>query len=226
MLKHFYCPTKLEVNTQIKPEEALSKRLSRVLRLKAGDKVALFNNSGLFEVELLDDKAKALQVHQQLQEPKRPEQVTLLICMPKKDAMDRILRQATEMGVKAIQPLLSDYTVKDKFKPERAELIVVEAAEQCERLSVPEILPAKQLKEALSDYKQICWCAERTDSKFGDPKLGEESALLVGPEGGFSDAEKELLNNQPHVTPVGLGKFVLRADTAVVAGLSRLLNII
>lgn len=226
MLKHFYCPTELASHTAINPEEALSKRLSRVLRLKAGDRVALFNDAGLFEVELLDDKAKVLQVHSQIQPPKAPEPVTLLICMPKKDAMDRILRQATEMGVSTIQPLISDYVVKDKFKPERAEIIVIEAAEQCERLSVPKILPVKKLKEAVADYPQICWCAERTDSKFGDPKLLKETALLVGPEGGFSDAEKQMLLNQEHVEPVGLGKFVLRADTAVVTGLGRLLNLL
>lgn len=224
MLKQFYVKESLTAQTLFKPAESLSKRLSRVLRLKIGDKIALFNESGLFEAELKDDKAKELWISQRLKAPVRPEPVTLLICMPKKDAMDRVLRQATEMGVKAIQPLVSDFTVKDKFNIERAELIVVEAAEQCERLSVPVIHKVRTLKEAVLEHPQICWCAERTDAKFGEPHLMDEVALLVGPEGGFSDAEKEYLLAQEHVVPVGLGRFVLRADTAVVAGLSRLLN--
>lgn len=222
-LKHLYYAGSLTVGSYIEPPKELSKRLSRVLRLKQGDKIALFNGAdGLFEVELKDDKASILSVLSIIKPQVMLPKVTLLIGMVKKDAMDRIFRQATEYGVTHIQPLLTEFTVVDKLNGDRIKTLLVEAAEQCERMSVPKLRDPAPLNEVIKQYEgTVFWCAEQVAGKWGDEPSKAGDAILVGPEGGFSQAERTWLRECINVTAVGLGTHILRADTAVVAGLSR-----
>lgn len=222
-LKHLYYAGALTVGSAINPPKDLSKRLSRVLRLKAGDKVALFNGiDGLFEVELADDKANALNVLSIVKPQNKIPEVTLFMAMVKKDAMDRVFRQATEYGVTRIQPLITEFTIVDKLNEERVQTLLVEASEQCERMSVPKLSQPVPLQDAVSEFSgTVFWCAEQVAGKWGDNKPHSSDGILVGPEGGFSEAERIWLKESENVTPVGLGTHILRADTAVVAALSR-----
>lgn len=152
--------------------------------------------------------------------------LVLFIALPKKDAMTNVLRQATELGVNHIVPVLSRYAVPDKVNAERMQALVVEAAEQCERLSLPHIAPVQPLQQAVAaSVTPVLWCAEHIKGAFlpctaSKPNWAEGVAVLVGPEGGFSAEEKAFLAAQPHVYAVGLGNTVLRVDTAVVAALA------
>lgn len=223
-LKQLYVDMVLTSGMEIAPPKELSKRLSRVLRFKSGDKVALFNGrDGLFEVEILDDKANQLRVGSALKEmPASHVESTLIMACVKKNAMDLVFRQATEMGVTHIQPVITDYTVVDKINAERVRSLLVEASEQCERLDVPELLSVKKLKDVVEDTSAtIYWAAEHIGGKWGAHKSETGQAILIGPEGGFSEAERDYLKGLKHVQPVGLGSYILRADTAVVAALSR-----
>ena len=224
-LKQLYIDTPLSLGGALNPPKEVSRRLSRVLRQKKGDKLALFNGKdGLFEAEIMDDSCKEIHINSILKPQPKPQEVYLLACLVKKDAMDRIYRQATEFGVTDIIPIMSDYTVSDKVNEERVTSLLVEAAEQCERLTIPKLHKASHLQNIIPEFGgKVFWCAEHVGGKWNAENHSKSGdALLVGPEGGFSSSERNWLKSCINVTPVGLGNFILRADTAVCAGLSRL----
>ena len=110
----------------------------------------------------------------------------------------------------------------DKINEDRVGTILLEAAEQCERLHLPELLPVQKLQTAVGAFDgDIYWAAEHVGGKFGEHQVKSGSAVLIGPEGGFSEKERAFLSAQSKVVPVGLGSYILRAETAVVAVLSR-----
>lgn len=221
--KHIYYNGPLSVGATVNPIKEVSRRLNRVMRYKKGDTIALFNGKdGLFEVEVKDDKCTELHVKSILKRQEQIPQVTLIMCMVKKDAMDRIFRQATEFGVTDIIPVLTDYTQVDKLNTERIESLLIEASEQCERLSIPTVHNITPLEKIVPEFGgRIFWCAEHVGGKWGNEETKDGDAILVGPEGGFSARERNWLKDCINVIPVGLGKFILRADTAVCAALSR-----
>ena len=221
-LKHFFIDADLTANAILSCPPELWHRLIKVLRLQTGAEIAVFNGrDGLFQASVGD--AKILNVGEQIKsQPANNGGVTLLFAMVKKPALDNILRQATECGVVAIQPVLSEFSVVDKLNLTRAEKIVSEAAEQCERLTVPNVLEPKKLASVLSDYQHIYWANEVVAGQPNWPnKVASDAAILVGPEGGFSEAERTQLATQSHITSVALADNILRADTAVTAVLSQ-----
>lgn len=226
-LKQLYIDKPLTVGSAIETGKELSRRLSRVLRLKKGDEITIFNGrDGLFRSIICDNSCKEMHISSILKPQPEEEKIYLLTCLVKKDAMDRIYRQATEFGVTDIVPITSDYTVIDKVNHERVKALLIEASEQCERLTIPQLHPIKNLDETVKKFGGcIFWCAEHMGGKWqASDKPKKADALLVGPEGGFSSAERNWLSSCINVTPVGLGNYILRADTAVCAGLSRFLE--
>jgi len=228
MLKHIYVDVPLKVGEEVKLPRDVARRLTRVLRYKVGHKLAVFNGvDGLFEAVLTEDGG--LDITEQL--AAQPEEVAraLYICLPKKETFSRVLRQATEMGVSDIYPLYSDHTVPDKLNIERCSAILVEAAEQCERLSLPRLHAPQKLAEVDFDG-QVLWAAERSEMRgevdFLIPQTFSEifGGVLVGPEGGFSAAEVAQLRADDNAVAVSLGDTILRTDTAVVVGLGKLLS--
>ena len=222
-LKHIYLNMPLQQGVVVLPKE-VAHRLGKVLRLPAGAEVALFNGrDGLWQARLDDPKAGIVSCLAQLRPQTEEAGPTLILACLKRDAFETALRQATEMGARAIQPVTTDFTVKTDFNAERANALVIEAAEQCERLTLPVIKPVRALKQVVAEGGAIYWAAER--GAIGTAPLPDIAAsALVGPEGGFSPAEKDWLGQQPQVVPVSLGKNILRADTAVVVLLSQLLR--
>lgn len=224
--KQLFYPEKLQTGQQVMADKPLSKRLAKVLRLKKGDEIALFNGvDGLFVARLADDGATTLQIDEKLADQYNQPACHLFICVLKRDAMDRVVRQAVELGATHLHPVLSDFCVPDKLNTDRLRAIIIEAAEQCERLDIPELKPLKNMQTAINEFltasPQLFWAAERTTNNWGQTMPATGDGLLIGPEGGFSPAEKSWLEKQSQIMPVGLGNLVLKADTAVVAGLSR-----
>ncbi len=202
--------------------------LRTVLRRGVGDPVLLFNgrdgewhaviaslDRGRAQVDLLR------QTRAQADEPGP----FLAFAPLKRDATDLVTRMATELGVAVVQPVLTERTVTARVNLDRLRLIAIEAAEQSERLTVPTIRPPLALAALLDGWprdRTLFAAIERSNATAATDHsvLTTASGLLVGPEGGFSRAELDVLAASPIVSPISLGRLVLRAETACVAGLA------
>lgn len=197
--------------------------LSRVLRLKSGDRFIMMNGTGeSWIAELRSDQAMLLESLQTTSE--LSVSVTLMLALPKGNALDEVIRQTTELGVSCIAPVISDRTLLNPSanKLDRWRRIAQEAAEQSERQIVPTILdpvPFQTALETLSADQKII-CAARGSSPHLITCISEQSILVaIGCEGGWTEAELEQAIAADY-HPVSLGKRILRAVTAPVAALS------
>lgn len=207
---------------------AQAQYLSTVMRREASDTVRLFNGrDGEWRARIVTIRRdRAELVIEELLRPQKPEpDIWLVFALLKRDATDLLVQKSTELGVSSLLPVFTERTVPDRMNQTRLAAIATEAAEQSERLTVPAIESPRRLMEMLEH-----WPSDRilhaAIERIGAPPLcgsGEAaSALLVGPEGGFSESEVRLLRGCHFVVPVNLGRFVLRAETAAIAGLALL----
>ena len=216
--------------------------LTRVMRLGAGDAVRVFNGrDGEFDGEIAEATKAAvrLSLGNQTRTQQAPPNLWLLFAPLKKDRTDFVIEKAVELGVAEIRPVLTERTNSENVRVDRLARLAVEAAEQTERLDVPPVREAQKLFAELQ-----CWPADRTlifadeaGDDTGRPWGGESgramplaealremgdgpAAILIGPEGGFSPAERARLRSLPYVKAVGLGPRILRAETAAVGALA------
>lgn len=216
--------------TLIELERAQAHYLLDVMRLKVGDKVRLFNGQDGEWFSSISDagrKSCRLKVEEQLRLQEEEPGPTLLFAPIKKSRLDLLVEKTTELGVGKLMPVRTRRSIVDRVNATRLRSITLEAAEQCERLTVPEIHELQTLEQALSDWpdERPLYVADETGG--GRPLLQalepeRPAAFLIGPEGGFDPAELERLGEHPAVVKVGLGSRILRAETAgmvVLAGL-------
>lgn len=207
--------------------------LGHVMRLTVGDRLEIFNGrSDSFTAELSDISRKSASV--QLTELcaffKSSPDLWFLFAPVKRIRLDFIAQKATELGVRYIQPINTDFCQVRRVNLERLYANAVEAAEQTGRLDVPAIGPFMPLQRLLVEWpadRHLIFCDETLSAdKQTDPltQLRREpirkAGLLIGPEGGFSDAERNQIRQISSVRPLGLGPRILRSDTAAVAALS------
>ncbi len=204
--------------------------LGTVLRRGPGDPVRVFNaREGEFAAtiaHLRKDRARFL-IGARLRAPEAEPGPILLVAALKRDAMDWVVEKATELGAARILPVLTRRSAVDRANAARLAAIARGAAEQCERLSVPEVAEAAPLHRILDAWEggALVLAQERgaapalRDAVAG---LSSAPALLVGPEGGFEAAELDDLRRRAFVVPAALGPRILRAETAAVAGLAAL----
>ena len=152
--------------------------------------------------------------------------VALYFALLKRDATDLLVQKATELGAASLHPLLTERTNAGRINADRLQAIAREAAEQCERLTVPVLHPARRLAELLGDWPAghlLVAALERvTDAPLRPVADPSRTGLLVGPEGGFTRAELDALRARPFVLPTTLGPRILRAETAAIVGLALL----
>ena len=202
--------------------------LGRVMRVTPGDAVILCDDrtgEWLARVIQVEKRRVDLEVEQRLRPREAVPDVWLCAALLKKDRFDMVLEKATELGVARIQPVLTTRCVADKLNPDRARVIVTEAAEQCARTALPAVAEPVKLTALLAD-----WPADRVlyfaDEQGGQPAaaafgaVSGPTALLIGPEGGFDDAEREAIRAHPAARPISLGPRILRGETAAIAGIA------
>ncbi len=204
--------------------------LVNVLRMGDGDAVLVFNGrEGEWRAELSLPTRKRLLLTPVEQTRAQPEASDLhyLFAPLKSGRLDYLVQKAVEMGAGVLQPVMTQHVQGKIPNLERLQANAVEAAEQCGILAIPTVVPPRRLEELLADWPQdrrILFCDEGHDSQHPLSALNaiteRKLALLVGPEGGFSDSERTLLRNLDFVTPIPLGPRILRADTAAVAALA------
>lgn len=202
--------------------------LSRVMRVAEGDAVILCDNATgewLATVATAGKRDVVLTVERQLRGREASPDIVLVAALLKKDRFDMVLEKATELGAARIQPVLTRRCVADRLNMERAMATITEAAEQCARTALPELAEPVKLDALLRD-----WPADRTlffaDENGGEPAAAAfaespgPAALLVGPEGGFDDAERAAVRALPQARAIGLGPRILRAETAAIAAMA------
>ncbi|MBY6154919.1 16S rRNA (uracil(1498)-N(3))-methyltransferase [Vannielia litorea] len=201
--------------------------LFAVMRLEVGEGVLLFNGEAgewLAEVIVANKRNPVLECRTQTGPQVSPPDLWLLFAPIKKARTDFIVEKATEMGARRIVPVLTEFTNAERVKVDRLQAHAVEAAEQCGGTFVPKVAEPVKLANFLDAWPQersLMFCNESLVGE--DRKLGGTRgpwAVLIGPEGGFSDAERERLSELPQAHAVSLGPRILRADTAAVAALT------
>jgi len=223
-----FVETPLAAGVRILLPEAQAHYLSRVMRCGVGDDLLVFNGmDGEFRacIEEFSRRDAGLRVKAQTRAQAPEPDCWLCFALLKRQKTDLVVEKATEMGVSRIQPVITARTQADHVNLDRLRAIVIEAAEQCERLAVPEIMAPMALPALLADWpaaRNLFVADERRDA----PTLrfaSEPAGLLVGPEGGFTDAEVAAIGANPKFSRVSLGARILRAETAAIAGLALLL---
>ena len=197
--------------------------LLNVMRQRPGDPLLLFDDrSGEWLGVIADAGKRALTVRIERQTRAREAVPDLWLCFApvKKARLDWIIEKATELGIARLQPVITERTIVERVKRERLEAQIVEACEQCGRTALPELADPVKLPQLLKT-----WPADRAlifaDEAGGTPLAAVDApapaAILTGPEGGFTDREREALLACPAVRRIALGPRILRAETAAIA---------
>lgn len=200
--------------------------LMAVMRLKEGAPVKLFDDiSGeyLATITNLGKRDLVLTVQARLRDREQSPDLWMCQALIKKDRFDWVAEKACELGVARFVPVLTARCVVDKVKEDRLRAHMIEAAEQCERTALPEIAALARLDALVKNWppeRTLYFCDERGGEPFLDAIGTGPGAILIGPEGGFTDDENTAIRAHPNARPVSLGPRILRADTAAVAAIS------
>jgi 16S rRNA (uracil1498-N3)-methyltransferase len=199
--------------------------LLRVMRAGEGDAVILCDDATgewAAEVTSAGRRDLSLRLVRRLREREQVPDFWLCAALLKKDRYDLVLEKATELGVRRIVPVLARRCVADRLNPERAHTIVTEAAEQCARTALPELAGPVKLDSLLRDWPQdrALFFADEQGGDLAAAAFAAHqgpAALLIGPEGGFDDAERAAVRALSQARPITLGPRILRGETAAIA---------
>ncbi|WP_428631144.1 16S rRNA (uracil(1498)-N(3))-methyltransferase [Sphingopyxis sp.] len=200
--------------------------LLNVMRLKVGAPILLFDNrSGEWLASIVDAGKRVLTVR--IERQTRPiEQVPdLWLCFApvKKARLDWIIEKATELGVARLQPIITERTIVERVKRDRLEAQVIEACEQCGRTALPVLGQPVKLAQLLADWpanRALLFADEAGGAPLAAIAAPAPAAILIGPEGGFTERERDLLLANAAVRQMTLGPRILRAETAAIAATS------
>ena len=224
-----YVQTELFVGQNVICDEKQSHYLLNVMRLKIGDEIYVFNGKDgeyCAKIESVYKKTCELSVSKKYGEYVQSPDVWLLFAPLKKDNTDFVVEKATELGVRRLIPIITEYTSNLKPRTERLKLQVIEASEQCRRQDIPEVSEAETLQKTISSWdtsRKLVYLDESMQSKPIKEQIqlcNAPIAILVGPEGGFSEKELEILRKLDYSYGVSLGKRILRAETAAIAAIA------
>lgn len=229
-MQRLFLPDDLAAASEVETGRDHAHYLANVLRMREGGELLVFNGRDgewLAEIAAVSKKSVRLSMRERTR-PQTP-QPDLLYCFApiKQGRLDYLVQKAVEMGAGALQPVITQHTQVPKLGTERLRANVIEAAEQCGVLSVPAIREPVKLERLISDWdeeRRLIYCDEDAPGNNPLPAIaalaGRKLGLLVGPEGGFSEAERAMLRPLSYVVPIPLGPRILRADTAAVAALT------
>ena len=200
--------------------------LLNVMRLKAGDPILLFDNlSGewLAVVAQAGKRSLTLRVERQTKAIEQVPDLWLCFAPVKKARLDWIIEKATELGVARLQPVITERTIVERVKGERLEAQIIEACEQCGRTALPTLAEPVKLPQLLKGWpanRALLFADEAGGVPPAEVVAAAPAAILTGPEGGFTDREREMLVAHAAVRPITLGPRILRAETAAIAAVS------
>jgi 16S rRNA (uracil1498-N3)-methyltransferase len=227
-----YLDAQLAEGLAVSFDRAQANYLLNVLRLKHGDALLLFNGrDGEWQARLAgtDKRALTAVIGERMREQPRPSDLHFLFAPLKHARLDYLVQKAVEMGASRLQPVITRHTQVARINLDRMRANVIEAAQQCGILTLPEVTEPVTFKAAIGPAdtgRLLVFCDENAEVK--DPvaalaaaaRAGLTLAVLIGPEGGFAEEERDSLLKRPNVVRIALGPRILRADTAAVAALA------
>ena len=229
-MQRLFVETPLEAGVTQEATTEQFNYLANVLRMSDGAEILLFNGrDGEWKARLSFPSRKKITLIPVEQTRPQPPAADLhyLFAPLKVGRMDYLVQKAVEMGAGLLQPMMTQHVQGKIHNTEKLRANAIEAAEQCGILSLPDVAEPVKLKDMLETWphdRRIIYCDEGDAGQNPLPVLQSvrecKLALLVGPEGGFSEEERELLRSLAFVTPIPLGPRILRADTAAVAALA------
>jgi len=224
-LKRLFFDDLLSANKSVSLPKDQVHYLANVLRMKEGDEVRLFNGADgewLGNLKTLSKRQAEVVLQEQLRKPMPMPDVTLAFAPVKRHRTAFIFEKATELGVARFEPILTARTQFPKLNLDKARTQIIEAAEQTERLDIPELSKPEKLVDWLETQagRHIIFADEAGSASpalDAMEKLPAPVTILIGPEGGFTEEERAALRGDKNVTPVSLGPRILRADTAALS---------
>ncbi|WP_374282267.1 16S rRNA (uracil(1498)-N(3))-methyltransferase [Novosphingobium sp.] len=221
-----FVPGPLAVADRVGIDGPQAHYLARVMRVAPGDGVILCDNqTGEWAARVIEagKREVALAVETLLRPREGVPDFTLCAALLKKDRFDLVLEKACELGAARIQPVLTRRCVADKLNLERAQAILIEAAEQCARTALPDLLAPVKLDALLRQWEpaRALFFADEAGGHAAAAAFAAHNgpaALLTGPEGGFDEAERAAVRALPQARGISLGPRILRGETAAIAG--------
>ena len=220
-----FFPKSLSLNLTATLDKSQSHYVSKVMRIKENEVFSLFNISGEWEAKILGISKSIVEfnVTKQLRQKENFKELWLAFSPIKSNYFNFMIQKATELGVTKFLPIIFDRTVVRKINKERLEKVIIEAAEQSNRINVPSIEEPKSLKKFLDDKKMdlIFTDLNSKTNKLDLKKLTDNpSCIIVGPEGDFSETEREEILSYKGVQAIKINENILRSETAVISALS------
>jgi 16S rRNA (uracil1498-N3)-methyltransferase len=225
----FYVADKLQLKKDFwLHDEALLWQWNKVLRFRGGQEVILFDGvqtDRLYRIDTIDTTEAHLVLVTEIERKLPKQHLYLFFSLLKKDNNDIILQKCTELGVSNFIPLLTERAIRNNFNIDRAHKIVLEASEQCGRSTIPVVRDPMHIQTALDEYqgKVQLFIAEQGSEPPKRQRPHDRYGVFIGPEGGWSDAEKQLFNDRK-LAHLHINDFTLRAETAAIVASAKILS--
>jgi 16S rRNA (uracil1498-N3)-methyltransferase len=214
----------LSLNLTATLDKSQSHYVSKVMRIKENEVFSLFNSSGEWEAKILGISKSIIKfnVTKQLRQKENTKDLWLAFSPIKSNYFNFMMQKATELGVTKFLPIIFDRTIVRKINKERLEKVIIEAAEQSNRINVPKIEEPQKLKNFLSNDMDLIFTDLNTSNTKIDLKklTTKPTCVIIGPEGDFSEEEREKILKFNGVQPIKINENILRSETAVISALS------
>jgi 16S rRNA (uracil1498-N3)-methyltransferase len=215
----------LSLNLTAKLDKSQSHYVNKVMRVKVNEVFSLFNNDGEWEAKILNISKSIVEfnITKQLRQKENPKELWLAFSPIKSNYFNFMIQKATELGVTKFLPIIFDRTIVRKINKERLEKVIIEATEQSNRINVPSIEDPQSLKSFLNNKKMdlIFTDLNSQNKKIDLDKLTiNPTCVIIGPEGDFSEDEREQILAFKGAQPIKINENILRSETAVISALS------
>ena len=218
----------LSLNLSSKLNKSQSHYLAKVMRVKVGESFSLFNQSGEWEAKINEILKGIVEftVLEKLREKDNEKNIWLAFAPIKSNFFNFMIQKATELGVTKFVPIITDRTIVRKINYERIEKIIIEASEQSNRIKVPKVEKTQNLNLFLKNNNNkinIIFGDLNTENQNLDPKIKKENkpiCIIIGPEGDFTESEREQILNFKDVQSLKINNNILRTETAAISAIS------